>query len=148
MVDASSAQEWGRLSNARMGSDQAREGCLWRYFDVFWQEKSTLVGGGGHRKKQAWMAKRDKASNGGKKITSIAPAWLKISSDKTNFEILPERAKIVDTVHTRTYGEGLKDMAMVFSPYTEDYARIEGELRQRVEPQGFLIFHNPFRYRQ
>ena len=45
------------------------------------------------RLRAAWEQKREKIDK--KKITARAPAWLKLSEDKTHFEIIPERAEII-----------------------------------------------------
>jgi DNA invertase Pin-like site-specific DNA recombinase len=61
---------------------------------------------------KAWMAKREKASDGGKKLTSKAPAWLKISSDKIAYELLPERAEIIEHIYKlKLAGKGTERIA-------------------------------------
>ncbi|MDY6839237.1 MAG: recombinase family protein [Thermodesulfobacteriota bacterium] len=45
------------------------------------------------RLKATWEEKR--ANIGKKKLTGRAPAWLKLSNDKTEFEVVPERAKVL-----------------------------------------------------
>lgn len=47
------------------------------------------------RLSEAWKEKRERAKNGGKKLTSISPLWLELSEDKTEFHIIHERAKAV-----------------------------------------------------
>ena len=48
------------------------------------------------RLKQAWEGKRRKASS--KPLTAICPAWLRLSDDRTRYEIIPERADVVRCV--------------------------------------------------
>lgn len=61
---------------------------------------------------KAWMAKREEASNGGEKLTSQAPAWLKISADKCSFEVLPQRAAIIERIYReKLAGKGSERIA-------------------------------------
>ncbi|WLB05030.1 recombinase family protein [Bradyrhizobium elkanii] len=46
-----------------------------------------------HRLKSAWAAKRTSA--GQKKLTARCPSWLRLSSDRSRFEIVEDRAAIV-----------------------------------------------------
>ncbi len=43
----------------------------------------------------AWVAKREKATNIGVKLTAKAPAWLRLNESRTGFEIIPERQAVV-----------------------------------------------------
>jgi len=45
-----------------------------------------------------WENKRSKAGNGGKKLTAKAPAWLKLSQDRTKFILIPEAAKAIELI--------------------------------------------------
>ena len=47
------------------------------------------------RVKEAWSAKRERAKQGGAKITSWCPAWLRLSKDNTRFEIIEKNAETV-----------------------------------------------------
>ncbi|MEE9910559.1 MAG: recombinase family protein [Deltaproteobacteria bacterium] len=58
------------------------------------------------RLKSAWDQKRGKIDK--KKLTARAPAWLKLSEDKTYFEIIPERAKIILRIYqAKLAGKGI-----------------------------------------
>ncbi len=46
----------------------------------------------------AWKNKREQASSG-RPMTKWAPAWLKLSSDRKAYEIIPERAEIVKRIY-------------------------------------------------
>ncbi|MGI6558059.1 MAG: recombinase family protein [Limnochordia bacterium] len=48
-----------------------------------------------------WENKRSKAGNGGKKLTAKAPAWLKLSQDRTKFILIPEAAKAVELIYRK-----------------------------------------------
>lgn len=45
----------------------------------------------------AWKNKRDQAST--KKLTSMAPKWLKLEADRTTFEVIVDRADIVRRIY-------------------------------------------------
>ncbi|MER8652315.1 recombinase family protein [Mesorhizobium sp. M0586] len=47
---------------------------------------------------KAWKNKRDEARNGGKKLSSICPAWLKLSDDRMSFDLIPSRVAIVQRI--------------------------------------------------
>lgn len=49
-----------------------------------------------YRGKAAWDKKRNNADK--KKLTARAPAWLKLSADKTTFEVFPERAATIERI--------------------------------------------------
>jgi DNA invertase Pin-like site-specific DNA recombinase len=55
------------------------------------QKKSVRVGA-------AWRNKRALASASGKPMTARCPGWLRLSDDRTRYEIAPERAEIVKSV--------------------------------------------------
>lgn len=48
-----------------------------------------------NRVKEAWSAKRELARQGAGTITSWCPAWLRLSKDKTRFEIIEKNAETV-----------------------------------------------------
>jgi DNA invertase Pin-like site-specific DNA recombinase len=48
---------------------------------------------------KAWKNKRDEARNGGKKLSSICPAWLKLSDDRMSFIEIPERVEVVKRIY-------------------------------------------------
>jgi DNA invertase Pin-like site-specific DNA recombinase len=48
---------------------------------------------------KAWKNKRDEARRGGKKLSSICPAWLKLSDDRMSFIEIPERVEIVKRIY-------------------------------------------------
>jgi DNA invertase Pin-like site-specific DNA recombinase len=47
---------------------------------------------------KAWEGKREKALSGERKLTARAPGWLLLSDDKQRFEVIPERAKIIEQI--------------------------------------------------
>jgi len=47
---------------------------------------------------KAWEGKREKALSGERKLTARAPEWLKLSEGKKHFEIIPERAKVIEQI--------------------------------------------------
>jgi DNA invertase Pin-like site-specific DNA recombinase len=59
----------------------------------------------------AWKNKRDQAKDGGKKLTARAPAWLRISSDRTKFVVLKDRVTIVERIFRETI-DGLGAMTL------------------------------------
>ncbi|HXS54033.1 MAG TPA: recombinase family protein [Usitatibacter sp.] len=48
-----------------------------------------------NRLKEVWKRKRDKIRDHQHKLTSQCPAWLRLSSDGTRFEVIPEHSAIV-----------------------------------------------------
>lgn len=52
------------------------------------RRKSSMLGA-------AWSEKRSAARNIGKPLTKLAPAWLKMKSDRSGYEIISERAELV-----------------------------------------------------
>lgn len=48
------------------------------------------------RVSQAWEAKR----KSGKPMTAVAPAWLELSSDRTTWRVLPDKAAVVQKIFT------------------------------------------------
>jgi hypothetical protein len=49
----------------------------------------------------AWKNKRANAA-GGKPMTAVCPAWLRLSSDRTSFEVVADRAEIVRKIFEET----------------------------------------------
>ncbi len=47
---------------------------------------------------QAWQGKREKAVNGKQKLTGRTVGWLRLSDDKTRFELIPERVQIIEQI--------------------------------------------------
>ena len=59
-----------------------------------------------------WENKRSKAGNGGKKLTAKAPAWLKLSQDRTKFILIPEAAKAIELIFRKKLaGKGAERIA-------------------------------------
>lgn len=59
-----------------------------------------------------WENKRSKASNGGEKLTAKAPAWLKLSQDRTKFILIPEAAKAIELIFRKKLaGKGAERIA-------------------------------------
>jgi DNA invertase Pin-like site-specific DNA recombinase len=59
----------------------------------------------------AWKNKRLKAATG-QPMTKRCPAWLRLSSDRTRYEVMPERAEIVRDIFTDTVsGIGMYSVA-------------------------------------
>lgn len=68
------------------------------------------------RLKAAWAGKRQGVYEGGKKLTSRAPAWLELSEDRRFFSILEDRAGIVRRVFSLTLeGIGAGKIAAMFN---------------------------------
>ena len=56
-----------------------------------------------------WENKRSKAGNGGEKLTAKAPAWLKLSQDRTKFILIPEAAKAIELIFRKKLaGKGVE----------------------------------------
>lgn len=53
------------------------------------------------RLREAWQEKRRKAADG-RPMTSVCPAWLRLKSDRSGYEIVPERAEIVRRIFSMT----------------------------------------------
>ncbi|MGF6180074.1 DNA invertase Pin-like site-specific DNA recombinase [Massilia sp. UYP32] len=73
-----------------------------------------------HRVSAAWAGKRAKINE--KKLTAQCPRWLRLSQDKSHFEIIPERAELVREIlswHKMGMGQ----------------AQIAKRLNERGEPQ-------------
>ncbi|MGO9022359.1 MAG: recombinase family protein [Syntrophobacteraceae bacterium] len=47
---------------------------------------------------KAWEGKRERALSGERKLTGRAPEWLSLTEDKKRFEIIPERAKVIEQI--------------------------------------------------
>jgi len=63
---------------------------------------------------QAWAAKRAKV--GEKKMTALCPFWLKLSADRSKFEIVPEKAAIVTRIfQMAAEGKGQNFIARTFN---------------------------------
>ncbi len=61
---------------------------------------------------KTWTAKREKASNGQKKLTAQAPEWLRLSEDRTTFHIIQDRAKVVNRIFDmKLAGRGVDSIA-------------------------------------
>ncbi|CAA0110550.1 Uncharacterised protein [Starkeya nomas] len=56
----------------------------------------------GKRVSAAWSNKRERARVEGHKLTATCPAWLKLNPQRTNFEVIPERVRIVQRVFELT----------------------------------------------
>ena len=68
------------------------------------------------RLKAAWSEKRKKASNGKYKLSGRCPAWLKLSKDKTKFEIIPEIAEAVKLIYQlKSQGIGKSKIAKLLN---------------------------------
>ncbi|MBV1690871.1 recombinase family protein [Novosphingobium sp. G106] len=67
------------------------------------------------RLRAAWEGKRADVEKG-KRLTSKAPAWLKLSEDRTIFAIIPERADLVQRIFAMTLeGVGQHRIAATFN---------------------------------
>jgi DNA invertase Pin-like site-specific DNA recombinase len=62
------------------------------------------------RSGQAWRNKQDHAKT--MKVTARCPGWLRLSQDRTRFEIIPEKAQVVRDIYTWT-AEGIGRHAVV-----------------------------------
>ena len=74
------------------------------------RRKSSMLGA-------AWSEKRSEARKIGKPLTKLAPAWLKMKSDRLGYEIIHERAEIVRRIFDeilagRGAGSIAKDLTM------------------------------------
>lgn len=56
----------------------------------------------GRRVASAWANKRDKAQAGNKPMTALCPGWLRLNTDRTGFDVIPERAEIVRLIFALT----------------------------------------------
>ncbi|MBD9538901.1 recombinase family protein [Ensifer sp. ENS04] len=56
----------------------------------------------GRRVAAAWANKRDKAQAGNKPLTALCPGWLRLTADRSGFDVIPERAEIVRHVFAQT----------------------------------------------
>lgn len=64
------------------------------------------------RLRAVWKSKREKARNGGRKLTGMCPAWLKLSKDKRRYEVIPERAALILKVYQeKLAGKGIESIA-------------------------------------
>ncbi len=64
------------------------------------------------RLSKAWEAKREKAGNGKKKMTAKAPAWLRLTHDRKDYEVITERAEIIQRIfRERLAGKGREKIA-------------------------------------
>jgi hypothetical protein len=65
------------------------------------------------RLSSVWENKRNKANNGDKKITARAPAWLKLSKDRTKFILIPEAVKTLELIFRKKLaGKGVGTIAI------------------------------------
>ncbi|MCW8880210.1 MAG: recombinase family protein [Kangiellaceae bacterium] len=55
------------------------------------QRKSDLLS-------QTWAGKRKEAKKGNRKLTSRCPGWLVLNKDKTEFGVIPDRARVVNDI--------------------------------------------------
>ncbi len=68
------------------------------------------------RLKDAWKNKRLQAQEGGKKLTSKAPAWLQLDKEIGEFNIIEERAKIIQRIFMMNLdGIGKRTIAAQFN---------------------------------
>lgn len=56
----------------------------------------------GKRVAAAWANKRTAAKNGHQPLTAICPGWLRLSLDRTHYEVIPQRADIVRLIFSLT----------------------------------------------
>src|SRR5262249_498119 len=56
----------------------------------------------GRRLAAAWHGKREKASKEGKPLTKLCPGWLRLSEDRARYEVIPERAEVVQRIFQLT----------------------------------------------
>lgn len=56
----------------------------------------------GRRVAAAWANKRDKAQAGNKPLTALCPGWLRLTADRTGFDVIPERAEVVRQIFDLT----------------------------------------------
>jgi len=78
---------------------------------------------------QAWAAKRDKV--GEVKMTALCPFWLKLSADRSEFQIVPEKEKIVQRIfQMAAEGKGQNAIARAFN--LENVPKGEGASRWYV----------------
>lgn len=57
------------------------------------------------RLRASWDSKRKKATSG-TPLTSLCPSWLRVNADKSGYEVIEERAKIVRRIFRMTLDEG------------------------------------------
>jgi DNA invertase Pin-like site-specific DNA recombinase len=50
------------------------------------------------RVREAWSAKRRKAVETGEPLSALCPGWIRLSGDRTTYELIPERAEIVRSI--------------------------------------------------
>jgi len=69
------------------------------------------------RLKAAWSGKRDKIDQ--QKLTARAPAWLKLNGQRTAFELIPERAAIVERIfRDKLSGKGVNTITRELNQQT------------------------------
>jgi DNA invertase Pin-like site-specific DNA recombinase len=50
------------------------------------------------RVREAWGAKRRRAMETGEPLSALCPGWIRLSADRTAYELIPERAEIVRSI--------------------------------------------------
>ena len=64
------------------------------------------------RGRAAWFGKRIKAKDSGVPLTSKSPAWLRFNNDTQSFDVIPDRAALVQEIYQRcAAGEGQNTIA-------------------------------------
>jgi DNA invertase Pin-like site-specific DNA recombinase len=63
-----------------------------------------------HRGKQTWSNKRKNAAS--RKLTALCPGWLRVSGDRSKFEVIRTRANVVKTIYRDSIA-GLGDYAIM-----------------------------------
>ncbi len=65
---------------------------------------------------KAWEGKREKAANGERKLTAKCPSWLKLSSDKKSYELIPKRGAVIEQIfRMKLAGKSSKKIAQEFN---------------------------------
>lgn len=68
------------------------------------------------RLSEVWKAKREKARNGELKLTAKCPAWLRLNQGNNSFDVIEERAKIVQRIFQMTIdGIGKGSIVRIFN---------------------------------
>ncbi|MCI0563230.1 MAG: recombinase family protein [Nitrososphaera sp.] len=95
----------------------------------------------------AWSDKRKRAETEGHKLTRTVPAWLRLSEDRTGFDVLEERAELIRTIFDMTItGFGIEAIATSFNKKLLD--TWDGGIHRSRKAKGwrrgyiFRLLHN------
>jgi DNA invertase Pin-like site-specific DNA recombinase len=118
--------------NQNMGQLFISLGALWSAHKY----SSDLAG----RVGDAWTQKQKRAREERKPMTEICPGWLRLSADRTKYEVIPERVKIVKLVFWLTLrGWGRGRIAKLLNRHQDD-APVWGARKNKAEAWHYSYF--------